>query len=347
MGSDKVILVTGVDGFWGGHIAERLCLEPGVHVIGLAKKPPFLDIEGLDPIDVGLDNPLLAEFLRSEEVTTICHMAFDDLRSVSDAKHASIASGTKRILEAGRQAGVDQIVIRSSTTVYGARPDNPAVLSEDMPLRGSQNYGYSRYWLETESLVNEARQIESQMTFTVLRFANIVGSRANTPFNRFLKQKSPRVLLGFDPVLQVIHENDVIEAVAFTALQNVSGDFNIAAHGVMPLSRIMRILRKVPHPVFYRLANKKSRLMRRARCPEKELTKIEWDYLRYSFIADIDKMQTEMGFSPSIDQIDALLESAERKSFDSEEAEQEAVPDDVAHLQEIMREREQERSGGI
>ena len=347
MGSDKVILVTGVDGFWGAKTAKRLCLERGFNVIGLAKKPPFLDIEGLDYVDVGLDNPLLAEFLRSEDVSTICHMAFGDLCSVNDAKRASIASGAKRILEVGRQAGVDQIVIRSSTTVYGAHPDNPAVLTESMPLRGSQNSKYSRYWLETESFVNEARQADSQMSIAVLRFANIVGSKVNTPFTRFLNQKSPRVLLGFDPLVQIIHDKDVIEAVAFAALQNVSGDFNIAPHGVMPLSRIMRILRKIPHPIFHRLVDMNTRFAGRAKCPRKEQASIEWDYLRYSFVADTAKMQTIMGFLPSIEPVDALLESAGRKSFDSVPAEHETVPDDVSHVRELMRKRKQERTGGI
>jgi UDP-glucose 4-epimerase len=347
MSNETIILVTGVDGYWGAHVANRLNSEPGVRVLGLAKKPPFLDLEGLDLVDVGLDNPLLADFLRSEEVETICHTEFDENHELNGAISASNTSGTKRILEAGRQAGVKQIIIPSSTTVYGALPDNPAFLSEDMPLRGSQNYGYTRYWLEVESLVSEARQIESQTSIVVLRFANIIGSRANTPFTRFLNQRSPRILLGFDPVMQVVHEKDVIEAIAFSALQNVNGDFNIAAYGVMPLSRMMRILRKVPRPVFYRLAYARTSLMRKARCPRQEETFIEWDYLRYSFIADTAKMQAEMDFSPSIDQVNALLECAGRESFDNGDAEQETVPDDVAHIQELMRKREQERSEGI
>lgn len=347
MSNETVILVTGVDGFWGAHVAKRLNSEPGVRVLGLARKPPIFDTEGLDLVDVGLDNPLLADFLHSEEVKTICHTEFGQNHELNGAISASNTSGTKRILEAGRQAGVKQIIIPSSTTVYGAHPDNPAFLSEDMPLRGSQNTGHTRCWLEIESLVSKARQIESNTSIAVLRFANIIGSKANTKFSRFLTQRSPRVLLGFDPLIQVIHESDVIEAITFSALQNVNGDFNIAAYGVMPLSRMMRILRKAPRPIFHRLAYKSTSLKRRARCPRWEEDFIEWDYLRYSFIADTAKMQTEMGFAPSIDQVDALLECAGRKSFDNIDTEQETIPDDTAQMQELMRKREQERSEGI
>lgn len=347
MSNETVILVTGVDGFWGAHVAKRLNSEPGIRVLGLAKKPPIFDTEDLDLVDVGLDNPLLVDFLRSEKVETICHTEFNENHVLSDARSASNAKGTKRILEAGHQAGIKQIVIPSSTTVYGAHPDNPAFLSEDMPLRGSQKTGYARCWLEIESLVSKARQTESNTSIAALRFANIIGSQANTQFSRFLNQRSPRVLLGFDPLIQVIHESDVIEAITFSALKNVDGDFNISAYGVMPLSRMMRILRKVPRPVFHRLAYKGTSLMRRTRCPRWEEDFIEWDYLRYSFIADTAKMQTEMGFAPSIDQVDALLECAGRKSFDNIDVEQETIPDDAAHMQELMEKREQERSEGI
>ena len=52
------------------------------------------------------------------------------------------------------------------------------------------------------------------MTVTTLRFANIIGPTANTPMTRFLSTPATPRLLGFDPMLQVIHEDDVIGALA-------------------------------------------------------------------------------------------------------------------------------------
>jgi len=40
MTEQRVILVDGVAGYWGGHVAERLLAEPDLHVIGLDTEPP-------------------------------------------------------------------------------------------------------------------------------------------------------------------------------------------------------------------------------------------------------------------------------------------------------------------
>jgi len=346
MNSRRVILVTGVGGYWGAHVAVRLHNEPDFKVIGMDDRPPFLEIEGFDYVGVGLENPILYEFLRSEVVEVICHLTSRDIPLNDRANGSTNAAGTSNILEAANRAGVRQVIIRSSTEVFGAHPDNPALLTEDMPLRGSQSTLYGRDLLEVESLVKETRSKGSQPSIALLRFANIIGAEVTTPFTRFLSQPSPKILLGFDPVMQLIHERDVLEAIAFAVTNGIEGDFNIAASGVMPLSRMMRLLRKIPTPVFHILAYRAERLIRKGRLKFHDGPPVEWDYLRYPWIADTGKMAGKMGFTPSMSSEDALLEFAGREPRQSEEPSAGGEIPDVAYLQELMRIREKQRTEG-
>lgn len=343
----KVVLVTGVAGYWGARVAASLHLEPGLHVIGLDEQPPDFEIEGLDYVDAGIESPLLADFLNSEGVEVICHLKFMESVVCGGEVSSKNIQDARNILEAGYQAGVNQIIFRSSTAVYGAHPDNPAFLTEDMPQRGSRSYGYNGDWLEVESLIEDYQEKESQTSLAVLRFANIVGSTSETPFTSFLRQPSPLVLFGFDPVMQMVHDSDVLAAISFSVMNDTEGVFNIAADGAMPLSRILRLIRRIPMPILHPIAYRGLNLIRKGRYQGCDYVPIEWDYLRYPWVADTEKMHREMGFSPSISSEDGLLEFAGRRSLESKGSVSDEPPTDEARMREIMARRAQERNGDV
>jgi UDP-glucose 4-epimerase len=343
MNDKKVVLVTGVSGYWGAHVAAALHLEPGLKVIALDEKPPAFEIEGLDYVDAGIENPLLADFLIAEGVDVICHMKFVESVDGDNGTRSANIHGVENVLNAGLQARVSQIIIRSSTAVYGAQPDNPAFLTEDMPLRGSRSYGYTRDWLEIESLVEGFRERESQTSLAVLRFANIVGSTADSPFTRFLDQSHPRILLGFDPMLQIIHEGDVLGAISFAVFNKTEGVFNLAADSAMPLSRILRLVRRFPRPIFHPFAYHGLKLARKGKRKGCDFAPIEWDYLRYPWVADTGKMQRDMGYSPSMSAEEALLEYAGRQATKTEQSVSDEPSTDESHMRKIIQIRTQLR----
>jgi UDP-glucose 4-epimerase len=76
MSQERVVLVTGVAGYWGARVAARLEAEGAVHVIGLDAQQPAGGRNSLDFILADVRNPLLAELLKVERVDTVCHLAF-------------------------------------------------------------------------------------------------------------------------------------------------------------------------------------------------------------------------------------------------------------------------------
>jgi UDP-glucose 4-epimerase len=341
MGDEMVVLVTGVSSYWGGRLAARLLDEPGAKVIGLDASTPAVEIPGLDFIQADIGRPLLAELLRSEGVAVLCHLDFLGLSERNEKAHQHNVQGLVSVLSACAEAGVGRIVLRSSTAVYGAHPDNSAFLTEQAPLRGSKRYGYCRDLLEIEAYCNGYRGQWPEVALTMLRFANIIGTTADTPLTQFLKLQTPPILLGFDPMMQLIHEDDVVEALAYATLRTRPGVFNVAAEDAMPLSRILRLARRAPLPIFHRLAYRGLNLLQGTSWQPLRYVPIEWDYLRYPWVADLSRMRDELEFSPIYTAAESLREFAGEQR-DKEDGDR-ASADDEQRLRDIIAQRQRTR----
>ncbi len=350
----KVILVTGVSGFWGWKVASRLVEQVGeqpemdYHIIGLDSEAPAQEIKGLDFIQADVRNPLLVDLLKSEKVHTICHLVFSDgtcsaSRSSSEAAFDLNVMGAMKVLGASAEAGVHKIVLKSSMAVYGALPHNPAFITEEHPLQGSRAYSYTRDLVEIEAFCNGFQRQVPEMVLTILRFASIVGPKSDTPMTCFLKQPLAPVLLGFDPLMQVIHEEDVVEALVYAILNDFPGAYNIAAEGNLPLSRLVGLAAKIPLPVFHPFAYWGVGLARGTGLRSGRYFPIELDYLRYPWVGDLAKMHAELGFVPRYTAEEALREFAGEQRLQRYMPEAVALAYDEERLRDTLERRRRAR----
>jgi UDP-glucose 4-epimerase len=298
MTDPQTVLVTGVGGFWGARLAAQLTAETDLHVLGIDATAPANPVKGLDFIQADARNSLLVELLRDEGVTTVCHLWFIEADRHSETNFDLNVIGSMKVFGACAQAGVRKVILKSSTAVYGASPANPAFLTEGHPLNGSRRTGTLRHLLEIEAFCNGFRGQAPGMTITTLRFANIVGPTADTPMTRFLSTPATPRLLGFDPMLQVIHEDDVIGALAHAVTHDAPGVFNVAAEEPMPLSRLTALADKVAMPIFHLAVYWGNPLLSGVGVPVKRLWPIEPDYLRYGWVGDLAQMRGMLGFTP-------------------------------------------------
>jgi UDP-glucose 4-epimerase len=339
----KTVLITGVGGYWGARLAARLAAVSDLHVIGLDNTPPTAGIRGLDFVRTDVRNPLLADFLREEKVEAVCHLAFVESSRRSEANFDLNVMGTMKVFGACAAAGVRKIVCRSSTAIYGARPDNPAFLSEERTPAAKSQTGTVRDLMEIEAFCNGFRRQVPEMTLTILRFANIIGPKADTPMTRFLKEPLAPVLLGFDPLMQVIHEKDVIEALLFAILNDVPGIFNVAAEGVLSLSRLLGLAAKIPLPVLHWFAYLGAGLVNSAGLASGRYAPIELDYLRYPVVADLAKMRDELGFMPQYTMEEAVREFAGEQRLRRYMPESAALAYDEERLRDTIERRRRAR----
>ncbi|MEW5986732.1 MAG: NAD-dependent epimerase/dehydratase family protein [Chloroflexota bacterium] len=313
MTEEKVVVVTGAAGYWGARLAGRLIAEGGLRVVGIDTRPPTPAVEGLDFVRADVRNPLLADLFKAEGVDTVCHLLFRQGARPDEKTFDLNVIGTMKLLGACQQAGVRKVVLKSSTAVYGAHPTNPAFLEESRHLQGSRRYADLGHQVEIEVLAQNFHRQAPEILLTILRFAHGVGPTADSPFTRFLRTPGAPHLLGFDPPLQLIHEDDVVEALAQAVLNDAPGVFNVAAEGVLPLTRILALAGKISPPVLPPLAEWGARLMATAGRPPDRVWPLEPSYLRYRCVADLTKMREELTFAPRYTAVEALQSFTEAR----------------------------------
>jgi UDP-glucose 4-epimerase len=324
-------------------VAALLVAGTDCHVIGTDIDLPEEEIDGLDFIRADVRNPLMADLLRSEAVDTVCHLAFTPSTRPNEAAFDKNVMGTAKLLAACGEAGVRKVVFKSSTAVYGARPSNPAFLTEERSLRGSRRYGYTRDLVEIEKFCNGFRHRVPEMALTILRFASIIGPTVDSPVTRFLREPLAPSLLGFDPRMQLVHEDDVVDGLLYGILRDAPGVFNVAAEDVLPLNRIRGLAGKPPLVLFHPFVYWGFDLLSgRADWVDQSLP-MDPDYLRYPWVADLARMRDELGFEPRYSAEDALQEFSALNEMRDSLSESEILALSEERLRTTMQQRQRAR----
>jgi UDP-glucose 4-epimerase len=163
---------------------------------------------------------------------------------------------------------------------------------------------------------------------------------------RFLRAPAAPTLLGFDPLMQLIHEDDVVDALIHAVANDVAGVFNVAAEDVLPLNRIRGLAGKLPVSLLHPLVYWSSGLLGRAGLQVGRYLPIELDYLRYPWVADLARMDQELDFAPRYTAEEAVREFAERHRMRYYEADSIGVIRDEERLRATIEQRRQAREQG-
>ena len=132
--------------------------------------------------------------------------------------------GTMQLLAACQNAAsVRRLVVKSSTAVYGASPRDPAVFTEATSAKAVPRSGYAKDCAEVEGYVRGFSRRRPDVTVTMFRFANFIGPTVETSLTRYLSLPVVPTALGFDPRLQLIHEDDAIEILRRACATDRSG----------------------------------------------------------------------------------------------------------------------------
>jgi UDP-glucose 4-epimerase len=290
------VIVTGISGRLGRIVARRLHREPRFQIIGLDRRPLAGKPKDVEHHQVDLRSKKVRDVFRAGDIAAVIHMGvMHDPRARPSELYSWNISGTSKLLEHCQAFGVPKVVLLSSANVYGPRPDNPQFLTEDAPLMAAQRFPAMRDLVEIDHLVStflwRARDVET----VILRPVHILGSVHNAPSN-YLRLDPVPVLLGFDPMIQVIHERDVAEAIMAALAPGLRGIFNLTGPGELPLSAILRALGRrtvrIPHPIAKPLWSAAFRL------GISSYPVAEFDFIRYVCMVDGTRARDELGFRP-------------------------------------------------
>ena len=130
----------------------------------------------------------------------------------------------------------------------------------------------------------------------ILRPVHILGGVHNAPSN-YLRLPTVPTLLGFDPMVQVIHELDVIESIVRALTPGVRGIFNVVGPGEVPLSTLLRELDKPTVPIPHPLARAFLTTLWRGKLTSFPVP--ELDHIRYVCMVDDRRARETLGFVPA------------------------------------------------
>jgi UDP-glucose 4-epimerase len=256
------VVVTGVAGFIGSHVAESLAAD-GHEVTGVdcftdyyprpvkeANLERLRDCAGFRLVEERLQDADLARLL--DGAGQVYHLAAQAGVRASWGREFSLYTdhnvlATQRLLEAAVAAGRPTVVYASSSSVYGEAPELP--FREDGPCQPVSPYGVTK--LAAEHLAVLYHRNHGLPTVS-LRFFTVYGprQRPDMAFHRFLKAaRDGGELPVFGDGTQTrdfTYVADIVAAVRKAALSGRPGTvYNVGGGERQALNEVLRLIETV------------------------------------------------------------------------------------------------------
>ena len=304
------VLVTGAANRLGTVLAKELLADPHTElVVALDTRTPEIPADDrCVHLEADLRAPELPRLLAPHRIDALIHndvLQFPEPGRSARMLHDTNVVGTIQLLAAAEaQPDLRTVVLRSSAAIYGAEPNAPAFFTEDMASRFPLRTRWQRDVSEVEKLVAGFARRRPEVACSVLRFQPILGRTLDTPIMRLIGSPLVPTWMGFDPMVQVVHGDDAIEAMIIALRRALRGAINVAAPDTVSLSRVLRRLGKTAVPLppgtFGPILDLAARL---------GLPRMDSDtarFLRYGRGVDVTRMREELGFEPALSSIGSI-----------------------------------------
>ena len=238
----------------------------------------------------------LGGLFRERGVDTLVHLAFVMRPSHDSNSTRHNTLGAVNVLDACAEAAVKSIVYLSSATVYGARPDNSPLLTEDSPVRPAIGFQYASDKVLAELIFQRYGDTHRDVRVAALRSCVVMGPGADNFITQAFAKPFLAAVRGYDPPLQLLHEYDLMELMTLAAREDrFRGVFNLAGRGTVSYSEMVALsgkkLLRVPSFLLYPLVQASWTLRLQKDSPAAGL-----DFIRYPWLVDTGKVERDTGY---------------------------------------------------
>ena len=295
----RVVLVTGAARHLGGLMVRSLVRDPSVdRVVGVDVVPPRRPLLGAEFVRADIRNPVIGRVLGSAGVDTVVHMGVIATPQQAGGRTAMKdinVIGTMQLLAACQKSeSVRRLVVKSTSSVYGAGPRDPALFTEGMTPKHPPTSGWAKDSVEVEGYVRGFARRRPDVEVSILRLANVIGPRVETAMTAYFTLPVIPTVLGFDARLQFVHEDDSIAALHRAVTASATGVFNIAGDGVLALSQAVRRTGRPTVSVPGALLGVVGRALAPTRLVDFSTEQVR--FLTYGRAIDTSRAQREIGF---------------------------------------------------
>jgi UDP-glucose 4-epimerase len=295
-------VITGGSGYIGTRLVDLLSRREDTERIVICDVVPprgYKPKTEFERLDVR-DRAAVRSVLERSKADALIHLAF--ILNPSHDEHLMYdvdVNGTQNVLDAAADAGTQHVLVTSSSTAYGAFPDNPVPLTEDHPVRGVAGFPYARDKTESDRLCQLWAKNHPDRVMTIVRPCIVFGPNVDNFIVRLWTKQPFTIDAGgnLEQRLQLVHEDDVVEAVTALLLGRHGGAFNVAGAGDMTTRECAELIgspiRKMPLRAFRSLA----RAMWKARLSEAPPGQIP--FALYPWIVSTEKIERTTGWRPA------------------------------------------------
>ena len=305
-----VVAVTGASGYIGCRLLQELEQDEDLRkVLAIDTRPLPVPFHNVTSEKLDVTQPL-EDTLRDHKVNTVVHLAFilrpgHNHREIDRVRQSNLQS-VQSVLRGCRTAKVRNLIYLSSHTIYGAHRDNPIPITEKAPLRPSAGFQYSYDKALCEGEVQEFAKENPEVAVAVLRTCVVMGPSADNFVTQAFFKPVLLGVMGYDPPLQFVHEDDLAKLIHLLTVQPCAGTFNVAGEGVVHYTRMAHLLRRrvlfLPSLMAYTVTQMAWNLGIQKDSPAAGL-----DFIRYPIVVSTGKLKGETGFGFFYTSEDALM----------------------------------------
>jgi UDP-glucose 4-epimerase len=295
------VLVPGLSGRLGKMLADRL-IELGHDVIGIDRRPFREKPEGVEMHEIDIRKRAAEDVFRRVRPEAVIHMAtVTHLIMQSEDRYRINLGGTRAVFEHSSTYGAEHVVFVGRHTYYGAAADSPLFHNEDEPPMGLSSFPELADLVAADLYAGSALWRYPSFATTVLRLVYTLGPTGHGTLATFLRGRRVPTLLGFDPLFQFMHEQDVVTSLCMTLDKRPRGVFNVAGPQPVPLSTVIRETGRtnipIPEMVF-------AMMLGRFGLPK--LPHGALDHIKYPVTVDGGAFRKATGFSHAHDEKSAM-----------------------------------------
>ncbi|MEM9187664.1 MAG: NAD-dependent epimerase/dehydratase family protein [Myxococcota bacterium] len=248
------VLVTGISGKIGQLVGLQL-LEHGYEVVGIDRRPWLGAPDGVTVYETDIRKRAAEDVFRRETPEAVIHMAtVTHIKIHSEDRYRINLFGTRAVFEYCSRYEVKQAIFVGRHTYYGAAPDSALYHTEDEPPMALETFPELADLVAADLYAGSALWRFSDIDTAVLRICYSLGPARHGTLASFLRGPRVPTVLGFDPLFQFMHEDDIAKAIVAALSERIRGVFNVAGPQPIPISTIIqRTERKntpVPEPLL-------------------------------------------------------------------------------------------------
>lgn len=295
------VLITGIAGQLAGAFARALEERDDVlEVIGVDVREPRADLQRTEFVRADIRNPLVARVITASAVDTVVHMATTSGPSAAGGrarmKELNVIGAMQLLAACQKAPTLRRLVLKSTTAVYGSAHDDPALFREEQLPSVVPGQGFAKDASEIESYTRSFARRRDDVAVTTLRFANFLGGQIRGAFDSLFSLPAVPTVMGFDPRLQFVHEEDGVEVLVRAAVGDRSGTFNVAGDGVLYLSQCARLAGRPSVPVPTPLVSVVAGAFRRNR--KADVASDQLRFLQHGRGVDTTRLKEDFGYQP-------------------------------------------------